>query len=200
MTNSVRFESAAPEDVWVDSFGDPYCGILTAGSYVIADPGTILSEKDYDEWAELATLSKTPFEQYGSGHDGMIRSARINGHPVTGFTVYSDANKFTDTSGNVYEIKQIQITEFYELSTLAVLPTALLEELGLEYSADHVFEISEKDVEKEYNGVYYSTRTHRMFVGNKIEIYTGDLSGPDEEIEAESARDEELYAELWDDL
>jgi hypothetical protein len=38
-----------------------------------------------------------------------------------------------------------------------------------------------------------------MFVGNKIEIYTGELSGPSEEIAAENARDEELYAELWED-
>jgi hypothetical protein len=96
MTKSLLFEPAAPEDLWIDDFGDPYCGVLKAGSYVVADPGTILNEKDYDEWTELATLSKTPFEQYGTGHDGMIRSARINGHSVTGFTVYSYAEEFAD--------------------------------------------------------------------------------------------------------
>jgi hypothetical protein len=192
MTNSVLVESAAAEDLELDYFEDPYSGALTAGSYVVADPGVILKDSDYEEWLKVATISETQFGQYGNGHDGLIRSARINGHPVTGFTVYAGFEEFKDSSGNVYE----SAWQLNDPTILAVFPTALLDELEIKYSADHVFEITEKDVQDELNSVYYSTRTHRMFVGHHIEIYTGELSGPEEEIEAENLLDEELYDSL----
>lgn len=192
MTNSVLVEPAAAEDLELDYFEDPYCGTLTAGSYVVADPGVILQGSDYEEWLKVATISEAQFGQYGNGHDGLIRSARINGHPVTGFTVYAGFEEFKDISGNVYE----SAWQLNDPTILAAFPTALLDELEIKYSVDHVFEITDKDIQNELNSVHYSTRTHRMFVGHHIEIYTGELSGPDEEIEEENLLDEDLYDDL----
>lgn len=195
MTNSLLIEPAATEDLLLDTFDDPASGVLTPGLYIVADPGTLLKESEYEEWRKVATISETPFGQYGYGHDGLIRSARINGHPVTGFTVYAEFEEFKDTSGNIYEIAEGLASP----AILAVFSTKLLIELGIEYPREHVFEITEKDVEDDLNEIYYSTRTHRMFVVHKIEIYTGELDGPLEEIEAENEEDEELYTELWAD-
>jgi hypothetical protein len=192
MTTSVIIEPAAGGDLWMDHFGDPYCAVLAAGTYVVADPAIILKDSDYEEWHKIATISEVQFEQYGYGHDGIIHSARINSHPVTGFTVYGYFDEYKDAFGNVYESSSAR----EDHALLAVFPTELLKELGVAYPEDHVFKVTEDDVEKELNEVYYSTRTHRMFVGRFIEIYTGDLGGALGEIDAENRRDEEMYAEL----
>jgi hypothetical protein len=189
---SVTVAPAAESDLWKDHFGDPYCAVLTAGNYVIADPALILAESDYEKWHKVATISEVQFGQYGDGHDGIIHSGRINSQSVTGFTVYGCSDEYRDTSGNAYESSSAR----QDHSLLAVFPIELLKELGIAYPTDHVFTVTADDVEEELNEVYYSTRTHRMFVGRFIEIYTGELGGALDEIDAENARDEEMYAEL----
>lgn len=189
---SVTVEPAAESDLRKDHFDDPYCAVLTAGEYVVADPSIVLEDADYEEWHKVATISEIQFGQYGDGHDGIIHSARINSHPVTGFTVYGYSDEYKDTSGNVYESSSAR----EDHALLAVFPMELLKELGIAYPSDHLFTVTEDDVEKELNEVYYSTRTHRMFVGCFIEIYTGELGGALDEIDAENARDEEMYAEI----
>lgn len=189
---SVIVAPAAESDLWRDHFGDPYCAVLTAGEYVIADPALILTESDYEEWHKVATISEIQFGQYGSGHDGIIHSGRINSHPVSGFTIYGYSEEYKDERGKAYESS----SAMNDHALLAVFPTELLKELDIAYSADHAFTVTEEDVEKERNEVYYSTRTHRMFVSPYIEIYTGELDGALDEIAAENARDEEMYAEL----
>jgi hypothetical protein len=192
MTTSVFIDSATEDELEKDHFGDPYCGILKAGEYLIADPSIILDHTDYEEWHKVATISEVQFGQYGNGHDGILHSARINSHPVTGFTVYGDFAEYKDECGRTYESS----SEENDHALLVVFPTDLLKELGVIYPEDHVFRLTEDDVEKERNAVHYSTRTHRMFVGPYIEIYTGHLDGAISEIEAENTRDEEMYAEL----
>lgn len=194
MKDSVLIEPADPRDLELDDFGDPFCALLQVGSYIVGDPSVILKNHGYAEWIKLAKISETPFGQYGYGHDGMIRSARINGYSINGFTVYSDAAEYTDSLGNVYESDWGDNTH----TVLAVFPTVLLDELGIEYSKDHVFEITDEDVSKEFNAVHYSTRTHRFFVGITIEIYTGWLGGAEDELDAEQREYEELYEELDD--
>lgn len=186
MTTSLSIERAAENDLWLDDFGDPYCAILAAGDYVIADPAIILSESDYEAWHHAAAITEQPFPQYGSGWDGAIHSARINDYPVSGFTVYGFSNIFKDEDGKTYESSASKSGH----PILAVFPVALLDELGAQYSPDQIFTISEENVEQERNDVYYSNRTHRMFVGGgMIAIYTGQLDGASDEIRAEQVRD-----------
>jgi hypothetical protein len=154
MTNSVRIEPATMDDLVRTADGHPSAVTLRAGTYVIADPEMILEDSDWTIWHEMAEI-ESPATR---GPGGMIFSARVNGHPVSGLTAYLDSGEYTDEQGRYVSTSS---------GILAAVPVALMDELGLDYSEDPVIEVPEDDM------VFYSENNHLIFFGRAAEFYTG---------------------------